>query len=256
MAHFALRIWPSVSKAAQPIRFICATQRLRNTTEVAPAAVPEAGSFAAQAVPTSVAPEAAPVEAPVKTMSTTSSAIKLFLLNQKLNADKQAALKASNIPKSAVYVLPAAEDPLAKKFINCLMRDGKKSVAERIFYKTLTRLKGLELQRIHDNPQGPPQMDPLEIFTQAVKNAQPIVGTTPVRRGGGVQHVPSALAPTRRRTLGIKWIIAAARKKKGASMDERLSLELMDAIHFQGGAMKQKAELYKIVNANRAFAKV
>ncbi len=95
--------------------------------------------------------------------------------------------------------------------------------------------------------------DPLNIFVQAISNAKPIIGTVPLRKGGSVYRVPGALTPKRRQALAIKWIVAAARKRSGKPMADRLYTEIMDAYNGTGAAIAKKLETHKMAESNRAY---
>ncbi|MFQ5646185.1 MAG: 30S ribosomal protein S7 [bacterium] len=131
---------------------------------------------------------------------------------------------------------------LAAKFINCLMNDGKKSVAERIFYGALEILK----DRTHD--------DPMEIFKQAVQNVRPVVEVKSRRVGGSTYQIPIDVRRDRGLTLGIRWLVNFSRSRSGKSMQECLANELMDAFNKRGAAIKKKDDIHRMADANRAFA--
>lgn len=97
-------------------------------------------------------------------------------------------------------------------------------------------------------------VDPVQVFKTAIENCKPVVGTTPVRKSGSVYQVPLPLPEKRRNSLAIKWLISAARGRKGKPMAERLYLEIMDAYHNEGNVIKKKIELHKTAEANRAYA--
>ena len=132
---------------------------------------------------------------------------------------------------------------LAAKFINCLMHKGKKSVAEAIFYKALD----IVAQKIHDK-------DPIEIFEAAVNNVKPMVEVKSRRVGGATYQVPVEVNARRQQALAIRWILTAARSKKGADMISRLARELTDAYNKEGAAMTVRENTHKMAEANKAFA--
>jgi small subunit ribosomal protein S7 len=140
-----------------------------------------------------------------------------------------------------VYI-PQGSDPLAEKFINCLMRKGKKSLARRIFADALDVIK----TRTKDAPQ--------EVFNKALLNVMPMVEVRPKRVAGAVYQVPVEVNPKRQQALGIRWILDAARSRKGIPMAHKLALELLDASTEQGTAMKKKQDVLKMAQANKAFA--
>ncbi len=128
------------------------------------------------------------------------------------------------------------------KFINHLMERGKKSVAERILYDALA---------IAQQKAG---KDPLEIFNDAMKNVGPSVEVKSRRVGGANYQIPIEVRGPRREALAMRWVIGAARSKKGRSMAEKLAQELMDAANRQGDAFKKKEDVRRMAEANRAFA--
>ena len=127
------------------------------------------------------------------------------------------------------------------QFINKVMLNGNKTVAQRIVYGALDRI-----EREANRP-------PLEVFEQAVKNATPMVEVKPRRVGGATYQVPTEVRPERRLTLGMRWLITAARARTGRPMAERLSQELLEASRGQGAAVKRREDLYRMAEANRAF---
>ncbi len=138
--------------------------------------------------------------------------------------------------------IPEGSDPGIEKFINCLMRGGKKSTARRIFWDAVEAMK----KRTKE--------EPLEIFQKALLNATPLIEVRPKRVGGAVYQVPTEVAPKRQQSLSVRWLIKAARERKGARMAEKLALELLDAAGNQGGAVKRKEDIQRMAQANKAFA--
>ena len=128
------------------------------------------------------------------------------------------------------------------RFINKLMLDGKKSIAERIVYVALERAEA-QLRR-----------PPVDIFDQALRNATPVLEVKPRRVGGATYQVPVEVRNDRRQALGIRWIIAAARERNEKTMVERLSAELLDASNNRGNAVKKREDTHRMAEANRAFA--
>ena len=128
------------------------------------------------------------------------------------------------------------------KFINSLMVDGKKSIAETIFYDSLDIIK--------DKTKA----DPLEVFEEAFKNIQPTVEVRSRRVGGATYQVPVEVTSSRKNSLAIRWILTAARKRDGKSMALKLASEIMDAKDNKGGAAKKKEDTLKMAEANRAFS--
>lgn len=137
-------------------------------------------------------------------------------------------------------LLPEAE-PLAEKFINCLMCGGKKSIARRIFAEMLEILK-------KENSK------PLELFSAAIDQASPSIEVRPRRVGGGVYQVPTEVNPNRQRILAIRWILNAARKMKGKPMAECLATVFLETRKGEGPVVKKKEEVHKMAAANKAFA--
>ena len=146
---------------------------------------------------------------------------------------------------TAVYQKPDVryKSVLAGKFINGLMRDGKKSTAERIFYSAMDVLT----ERI----QG---VEPIKIFEQAIDNVKPKVEVRSKRVGGTTYQVPMEVAMHRARALAFRWILDAAHKRKGRPMALRLADELSDAYNRQGTAYTQRENVHKMAEANKAFS--
>lgn len=138
--------------------------------------------------------------------------------------------------------IPAGSDPLVEKFINCVMKQGKKSVARRIFSDALDIIKTRTKEA------------PMDVFNKALLNATPLVEVRPKRVAGSVYQVPTEVTPKRQQSLSIRWILGAARARKGAKMAEKLALELLDASSEQGAAIKKKEDVYKMAQANKAYA--
>ena len=128
------------------------------------------------------------------------------------------------------------------RFINNVMFGGKKTTAQRIVYSALEKAE----QEMH--------RPGIEIFEQAMKNTSPVLEVKSRRVGGATYQVPTEVRPTRRLALAMRWIIGAARARKGRPMYERLAQELLDASRGQGTAVKRREDLYRMAEANRAFA--
>lgn len=137
---------------------------------------------------------------------------------------------------------PKYGDKLVAKFINTMMIQGKKSVAEGILYRSLAVIAA--------KTKG----DALEVFKQAVENARPTLEVRSRRVGGATYQVPIEVRLQRRLTLGFRWLIQSARLRGEKSMDEKLAAELMDAANNRGGAIKKKEDTHRMAEANRAFA--
>ena len=147
------------------------------------------------------------------------------------------------VPKRPTPPDPVYDSALVAKFINRLMRKGKKAVAERIFYKAM---------EIIEQKTGKPA---LEVFEQAIENVAPQVEVRPRRVGGQTYQVPIEVNPHRRRSLAIRWIVQAVqRKKTGRPAEERLAQEILDAYNRTGVAYKKREDTHRMAEANRAFA--
>lgn len=128
------------------------------------------------------------------------------------------------------------------RFVNYVMRDGKKSTAEKIVYDAFDQIKKETKQ------------EPIEIFEKALANASPLVEVASKRVGGANYQVPREVRAERRFILGVRWIIAAARSKKGKPMAVKLAEELIAASKNEGAAIKKKQDTHRMAEANRAFA--
>ena len=131
---------------------------------------------------------------------------------------------------------------VVSKFMNAIMYDGKKSVAESIVYGALETIEGKTKQ------------NPLAVFQQALDNVMPSIEVRSRRVGGATYQVPVEVRTSRRQALGIRWIIAAARERNERTMTERLSAELLDASNNRGNAVKKREDTHKMAEANRAFS--
>ena len=141
-------------------------------------------------------------------------------------------------------VLPDAKfgDRVVTKFMNNLMYDGKKSVAEGIVYGAFDRVEG-RLKR-----------EPVEVFHEALDNIKPSVEVRSRRVGGATYQVPVEVRPERREALAIRWLITASRGRNENTMEERLAAELMDAAQNRGTAVKKREDTHKMAEANKAFS--
>jgi small subunit ribosomal protein S7 len=138
---------------------------------------------------------------------------------------------------------PRHHSKLASKFINCLMWQGKKPTAQRIFYGALDQIK-----------KRMPDLDPIDVFTQAVEHVKPTVEVRSKRVGGATYQVPMQVNRTRQQSLAIRWIINASRSKAGRAMSLRLAEELMAAYRREGEAMTKRENTIKMADSNKAFA--
>jgi small subunit ribosomal protein S7 len=141
-------------------------------------------------------------------------------------------------------IIPDAKfgDEIVAKFMNSVMYEGKKSVAENIVYGAF------------DAIQSKMKSDPLPVFRQALDNVAPAIEVRSRRVGGATYQVPVEVRAERRQALAIRWIIAAARDRNDKTMVDRLSAELMDAANNRGNAVKKREDTHRMAEANRAFA--
>ncbi|PVA06416.1 30S ribosomal protein S7 [Thalassorhabdomicrobium marinisediminis] len=141
-------------------------------------------------------------------------------------------------------ILPDAKfgDKVLSKFMNNLMIDGKKSVAERIVYNAFDRVED-KLKKA-----------PVEVFHEALDNIKPNLEVRSRRVGGATYQVPVEVRPERREALAIRWLIAAAKNRNEKTMEERLAGELVDAVQGRGTAVKKREDTHKMADANKAFS--
>jgi len=137
---------------------------------------------------------------------------------------------------------PKYNNLIVQKFINQTMRQGKKTLAQNIVYNAFEII------------QEKTKKSPLEVFSQALKNAAPRMETKPKRVGGATYQVPVEVKGDRQRTLAMRWILESARSKKGKSMDEKLAEELILASKNEGAAIRKKINVERMAEANKAFA--
>jgi small subunit ribosomal protein S7 len=153
---------------------------------------------------------------------------------------------------------PVYRSKLVSKFINTLMWDGKKSVAQKAFYDAMDIIRRSPLvtggsgEREGEGATG--QKSELEVFETAVNNVKPLLEVRSKRIGGASYQIPMQVKPNRQQSLAFRWIIQSARSKKGAAFSERLAAELMDAYNGHGGAMATRENVHKMAEANKAFA--
>ena len=150
---------------------------------------------------------------------------------------RRSAAKKRIIPPDAKY-----GNRLIGMFVNKLMVEGRKSLAERIMYTAL------------DTIQERSNRDPVEVFEQAVLNATPVMEVKPRRVGGATYQVPVDIRVERRTTLALRWLLLSARSRRGPTMAMRLADELLEAADNQGATIKKKADTHRMAEANRAFA--
>jgi len=149
--------------------------------------------------------------------------------------------------KGPIRPRPIIADPvyssiLVQRFINRLMLDGKKSVAERIFYAAMELLETRA------------RRPALEVFEQAVRNVMPVIEVRPRRVGGSTYQVPVEVRPERKYALALRWMVTNARKRAGRTMIDKLSGELYDAANNTGSSVKKKEDIHRMADANKAFA--
>lgn len=168
---------------------------------------------------------------------------------------------------------PKYNSKLVSKFINCLMTNGKKSVAQQVFYDAMDiiRESGIvkhpatakasaetsESKHKSESPQsgGPRTTNAeLEVFEKAVNNVKPLIEVRSRRVGGASYQVPMQVSPKRQQSLAFRWIIQSAKSKKGKPMCQRLASELIDAYNGHGGAMTTRENIHRMAEANKAFA--
>ncbi|PIP65460.1 30S ribosomal protein S7 [Candidatus Peregrinibacteria bacterium CG10_big_fil_rev_8_21_14_0_10_49_16] len=144
-----------------------------------------------------------------------------------------------SVPKSYI---PANSNPTIEKFINCLMMQGKKSIARRSFWEAMAVMKTRTKE------------EPMDVFQKALLNVTPLIEVRPKRVGGAVYQVPTEVTPKRQQSLSMRWLIAAARERKGIPIAQKLALEFLDASNEQGAAFKKKEDVLRMAQANKAFA--
>jgi len=153
--------------------------------------------------------------------------------------------RRNQAPRRAILPDPKYGNDMLAKFVNMVMRSGKKSVAERIVYGALDRIS---------ERSGQDDERSLELFGQALDNIKPAVEVKSRRVGGATYQVPVEVRATRRETLAMRWAIDAARKRSEKTMALRLAHELMDAAENRGAAVKKREDTHRMAEANKAFA--
>ncbi|MBW3596343.1 MAG: 30S ribosomal protein S7 [Planctomycetes bacterium] len=138
---------------------------------------------------------------------------------------------------------PKFHSVLASKFINCLMWDGKKTVAQNVFYDALDEIA----EKVKD-------VEPIEVFTQAINNVKPHVEVRSKRVGGASYQVPMQVRSARQQSLAFRWILMAVREKKGRPTSQKLAEELIAAYNKEGAAMTRRENTHRMADANKAFA--
>tara|TARA_B100000686_G_C16532095_1_gene832865 strand:- start:378 stop:848 length:471 start_codon:yes stop_codon:yes gene_type:complete len=137
---------------------------------------------------------------------------------------------------------PKFNNVLVARFINCVLKKGKKGVAERIFYTALDQVG----EKVKE--------EPLKVFKKAVDNVSPVLEVKSRRVGGATYQVPIEVSANRKMALSIRWLIGHAKARAGRSMADKLSGEIMDAYNNTGGAVKKKEDVHRMAEANKAFA--
>ncbi|MEI6238868.1 MAG: 30S ribosomal protein S7 [Planctomycetia bacterium] len=132
---------------------------------------------------------------------------------------------------------------LASKFVNCLMVDGKKSVAQSVFYRAMD----IVAQKVTD-------VEPIEVFNRALDNCKPSVEVRSKRVGGAAYQVPMQVNRNRQQSLGIRWMLQAVREKKGRATHEKLAEEIIAAYKREGAAVTKRDNVHRMADANKAFA--
>ena len=150
--------------------------------------------------------------------------------------------RKGHIAKRDVLPDPMYNSKVVTKFINSIMEDGKKGVAQKVCYAAFDMIREKT------------NKEPMEIFEEAMNNVMPLLEVKARRIGGATYQVPMEVRPERRQTLGIRWMLAAARKRGEKYMRDRLAGELMDAANNTGAAVKKREDTHKMAEANKAFA--
>ena len=146
------------------------------------------------------------------------------------------------VPKREILPDPKFHDEQVSKFINMIMRNGKKSIAEKIMYNAL------------DTVADKTKQDSVELMEKALENVRPVVEVKSRRVGGATYQVPVEVRPTRRNTLAMRWLIDAAKKRGEKTMASKLAGELLDASENKGSAVKKREDTHKMAEANKAFS--
>jgi len=152
-------------------------------------------------------------------------------------------MRRRRAPKRPVMPDPVYNSEVVTKFINKVMWDGKKTLAERIVYGAIEKLNNKE-----EGKKG------IDIFYQAIENVKPLLEVRSRRVGGATYQVPMEVRPERQQTLAIRWIVDAARNRNERTMVERLANELWDAANERGAAFKKREDTHRMAEANKAFA--
>ena len=153
--------------------------------------------------------------------------------------------RRAQAPHREILPDPKFHSDMLAKFMNVVMKSGKKSVAERIIYGAINRIT---------EKTGKQGGDALEVLSQALENVKPVVEVKSRRVGGATYQVPVEVRATRRQTLAMRWVIEAARDRSEKSMAHRLANELLDAAENRGAAVRKREDTHRMAEANKAFA--
>lgn len=164
-------------------------------------------------------------------------------------------MRRRKAPKRRIKSDPVYNSKLVSHFINSIMRKGKKSIAERIFYNVISILnKNVATQQSHVSTEVKDSSeDELALFKKAIDNVKPLLEVKGRRVGGATYQVPIDVKSDRRISLAIRWILNAANVRHGKSMVEKLAAELLDAFNNTGAAVKKREDMHRMAEANRAF---
>ena len=150
--------------------------------------------------------------------------------------------RRSGVPKREVLPDPVYNSTVVTKVVNQIMLDGKKGIAQEIVYGAFDTIK----EKMN--------LDPMEVFNQAINNIMPVLEVKARRVGGSNYQVPIEVRPERRQTLGLRWLVTFTRKRSERTMKERLAAEIMDAANNNGASVKKREDTHKMAEANKAFA--
>jgi small subunit ribosomal protein S7 len=150
--------------------------------------------------------------------------------------------RRGTIKKRKAQADPSYNSTVVARFINLLLKKGKKTTAERVVYNSMEMVK----QKTKE--------DPLKVLEKALENVRPLLETKSRRVGGANYQVPIEVSPGRSFSLGVRWLLHYARERSGRSMEEKLSAEIIDALNNRGGAVKKREDTHKMAESNRAFA--
>ena len=150
--------------------------------------------------------------------------------------------RKGHVSKREVLPDPLYNSKLVTKLVNSIMLDGKKGIAQGIVYGAFSKVAEKK------------ETTGLEAFEEALNNVMPILEVKARRVGGATYQVPMEIRPERRQTLGLRWLVIAARKRSEKTMEDRLANEILDALNNAGGACKKKDEMHKMADANKAFS--